>query len=343
MPHDGQQAVPLGADELTLLEALLHKAGEASPWVEAQRFRRDHHVHRKTIDHLIKCGHIRKERMDEKECYCVGLTALVQMQSNPVAQRVLDTAQTLWHVFRKHYMVLLNEPLPLQLVAEVVGQPMERVLLAHAYMREWWHTPHCFTPAGSPAPCLTVQEAVLDNASFSDCIAELAQIYSQQQQDSDNVWAQLPKLGEQPAALPMTPWLVFDEPSWFHKLPPHAQALMQEIHQAKHAGLRALTAMGVRAVIDVVADDLLGEQVWGFAEKLSALRKAEHLSHDQWRAINAVVNVGHAAMHRCYVPDEQDIRLITEALNHMLFSAYGLKASAEELIDRTPPAPHKTQ
>lgn len=100
----------------------------------------------------------------------------------------------------------------------------------------------------------------------------------------------------------------------------------------------ALTAMGIRAVIDVVADDLLKSAEWGFGEKLISLHEAGHLTADQLQTIKAVVEVGHAAAHRAHVPSDRDVQLMHEALEHVLCSAYGLPSAQQELASRTPPS-----
>jgi len=252
----------------------------------------------------------------------------------------LETANSMWQAFRDHFKKSSSAPLTLRAVADRIGKPLDHVTLVHTYMREWWHTPYCHTPADAMYQSVIVNEHVFDQASFDDCIQELRQLrltglhafpYSFQ---SSSALIDGP---ETPAAMALP---AFVEPTWFDKLPPHAQALMREIHTASRSGLVALTAMGIRAVIDVVADDLLGAASWGFERKLNELSKAGQLTPIQHEALGAVVEVGHAAAHRAHVPSGRDVLMMFEVLHHVLCSAYGLQNAPSELKARTPPKPY---
>jgi hypothetical protein len=97
----------------------------------------------------------------------------------------------------------------------------------------------------------------------------------------------------------------------------------------------------IRAVIDVAADDILGEVILRFDLKWRRWLDAAHLTQPQSAVINAVVELGHAAAHRSHVPDASDVQLMLEALDHMLCSAYGLNEVKQKLAAKTPPKPNK--
>lgn len=339
MVHEVPALEPLSAADISLLMALLSAANSVLPWVEAKWFRREQHPHRKDIDRLAQLGYIRKERIDDKECYCVSVMAMPQMRDHPAIASILDTANSIWQVFRDHYLSSAEEPITLKTIADSIGVALDHVTLVHAYMRDWWHTPHCHTPADALYQAVSVREVVLDCNSFDECIEQLRRVRAKDLHvASKHAWGS-PWLEAGPVAADTSRIPAFQEPSWFTKLPPHAQALMREIHIAKHAQLKALPAMGIRAVIDVVADDLLRSAGWGFAKKLTALREGGYLTEAQHQVIDAVVEVGHAASHRAHVPSERDLLQMEEVLEHVLCSAYGLLAAQQELAARTPPRP----
>jgi hypothetical protein len=335
------EAHQLDQQEASLLVALFNASQPATPWVEVTAFRHAHVEHRKAIDRLNQIGAIRKERIGGHECYSVSLTVLKQLGEQPAIAAILETANSMWQAFREHFKKSSSAPLTLRVVADLIGKPLDHVTLVHTYMREWWHTPHCHTPAVAVYQSVIVNEHVFDHSSFDDCIQELRQV-------------QLAGLHAFPGSVRISssalidgretqtaaPLPAFLEPSWFAKLPPHAQALMREIHTASHSGVVALTAMGIRAVIDVVADDLLGAAGWGFERKLNELIKAGQLTPIQHEALSAVVEVGHAAAHRAHVPNERDVLMMFEVLHHVLCSAYGLQNTPSELKARTPPKPY---
>lgn len=333
------EARQLDPQDVSLLIALFNASKPATPWVEATAFRHAHVEHRKAIDRLKQTGAIRTERIGEHECYCVSMTVLNQLGEQPAIAVILETANSMWQVFRAHFKKSSSAPLTLRAVADLIDKPMDHVTLVHTYMREWWHTPYCHTPADAMYQSVIVNEHVFDHALFDDCIQELRQVQMAGLQAFPNSFRTSSALIEGPETPTGAPLPAFVEPSWFAKLPPHAQALMREIHTASHSGLVALTAMGIRAVIDVVADDLLGAAGWGFERKLKALSEAGQLTPMQHEALGAVVEVGHAAAHRAHVPSERDVLMMFEVLHHVLCSAYGLQNTPSELKARTPPKP----
>ena len=340
MSNEVLQFEPIGPQDASLLMALFKASGASAPWVEVGDFRHAQIDHRKNIDQLERLGYIRKERIGDKECYCLSLTAMGQLREHPLIAEALETADAMWREFQDHYKRSRDMPLALRAVADALGKPLALVDRVHVYMLEWWHTPRCITPAESLCRTVIVNEQVFDQQWFDDCINELRQVHLRRLQSAPYEFMSSALVIEDPAILPPTQVPAFSEPSWFGKLPPHAQALMREMHTARHSGLMALTAMGVRAVIDVVADDLLGAAGWGFSKKLTALSAAGHLTHVQHQAITAVVEVGHAAAHRAHVPSQRDVLLMLEALDHVLCSAYGLHNTPAELMARTPPSPN---
>lgn len=334
------EAHQLDQQDASLLIALFNASQAATPWVEVTAFRHTHVEHRKAIDRLNRIGAIRKERIGDHECYCVSLTVLTRLGEQPAIAAILETANSMWQAFREHFKKSSNAPLALRVVADLIGKPLDHVTLVHTYMREWWHTPLCHTPADAMYQSVIVNEHVFDHSSFDDCIQELCQFQLTGLHafpDSFRISSALIDGPEIPTAASLP---AFVEPSWFAKLPAHAQALMREIHTASQSGLVALTAMGIRAVIDVVADDLLGAAGWGFERKLNELIKAGQLTPIQHEALSAVVEVGHAAAHRAHVPSERDVLMMFEVLHHVLCSAYGLQNTPSELKARTPPKPH---
>lgn len=340
MGPDMSQLGALAPQDALVLMALFNATGPASPWVEKKAFRHDQLAHRQAIDRLKQEGCIREERQGDTECYGLSLTALSQLREQPAIAEVLDTAERMWGEFQRHFEKSMDAPIALLEIARSIGKPIDHVTLVHTYMREWWHTPNVITAADVSVKLIIVREDVFDHNSFGDCIRALGHSQAERAQAAPHAFRSLAMLGEAPAQQVDSTRPVFQEPSWFTRLPPHAQAMMREVHVAQHEGLLALTAMGVRAVIDVVADDLLRSAGWTFGKKLSELRNAEHLTQAQFEAIRAVVEVGHAAAHRAHVPSERDVQLMLEALNNVLCSAYGLQGTPHELNSRTPPNPN---
>lgn len=132
-------------------------------------------------------------------------------------------------------------------------------------------------------------------------------------------------------------------PDWLTKLPDTAQVLMREVHLAMGAELYALSAMGIRAVVDVISVDLLAGDAGSFSAKVDGLAKAGHLSPSQHNALNVVVDAGNAAAHRGFVPTRDAAQAMLDALEVVLKTAYVLPGAAQSLQAMTPKRPPKSK
>ena len=138
-------------------------------------------------------------------------------------------------------------------------------------------------------------------------------------------------------------WCGNQRASRLTKLPDTAQVLMREVHLAMGAELYALSAMGIRAVVDVISVDLLAGDAGSFSAKVDGLAKAGHLSPSQHNALNVVVDAGNAAAHRGFVPTRDAAQAMLDALEVVLKSAYVLPGAAQSLQAMTPKRPPKSK
>lgn len=131
-----------------------------------------------------------------------------------------------------------------------------------------------------------------------------------------------------------------DERSWYRSLKPGIRSLMEEVISAIDANTRTLAAMGLRAVVDMACNDVLGD-IGGFSKKLTALREAEHITEAQRRTLTNALEVGHAATHRGHAPTNKQILLLRDIVEHLLKQLYLHEPTSEEL-KRTVPARQKS-
>lgn len=333
----------LSVSNATLISTLLNSCEASQTFIEAKLFRRDHYSQVEVIDQLEKHRYLIKEQVAEKQLYRVSLTAMVQLAECQAAQNIIAMAELMWRAFREHYVKSLDHSLTLRTIADSIGLSIVLVTRVHTYMREWWHTPSCFTPADSMDPAVTVREEVLRYMKFSDCVQQMRELQAEQIQSPNHGFVGWSQLDIEPKAPPVSGLALTRKPSWLGKLPPHAQALMREIYSAMDAGLLALPAMGIRAVIDVVSDGILGVAYQSFDQKLDALSSQGHLSPDQHGVLQAVVQVGHAAAHRSHVPDRDAVQLMLDTLEHVLYTAYELDGASQILSAKTPPRPPRVK
>jgi Domain of unknown function (DUF4145) len=112
-------------------------------------------------------------------------------------------------------------------------------------------------------------------------------------------------------------------------------AVMMEVYQAVDGGQNRLAAMGVRALLEQVMIQKVGD-LQGFNTKLDAFQNAGFISAIQRDAMRATLDVGDAAMHRAYVPTEKDLTLALDIVEGVLAPIYDHRTEAEKMADRVP-------
>lgn len=113
-------------------------------------------------------------------------------------------------------------------------------------------------------------------------------------------------------------------------------AVMMEVYQAVDGGQNRLAAMGIRALLEQVMIQKIGD-LQGFNTKLDAFQKAGFISAIQRDAMRATLDVGDAAMHRGFVPTEKDLTLALDIVEGVLAPIYEHQTEAEKMADRVPP------
>ena len=119
------------------------------------------------------------------------------------------------------------------------------------------------------------------------------------------------------------------------RLPENLARLFGEVHASINHRLFTLASMGLRALIDTVILDKVGD-AGTFKVKLKALHSAGYISTHQLDTLGAAIDTGNASSHRGFTPDEQDIEMVRDIVEHLLQSVYIHPENAKVLVQRTP-------
>ena len=111
--------------------------------------------------------------------------------------------------------------------------------------------------------------------------------------------------------------------------------LCAEIYEALSGGQQRLAAMGIRALLEQVMVTKVGDQ-GTFAKNLDAFCDKGFVSPVQRDAINHVLEVGHATIHRRFVPKRSDLNTALDIVEGVLAAIYVHPRAAAELSDRVP-------
>ena len=97
----------------------------------------------------------------------------------------------------------------------------------------------------------------------------------------------------------------------------------------------ALAAMGVRALIEYVMIEHCGDQ-GSFARNLTTFEAQGYLSKIQREHIGVVLDAGHAAIHRGFTPNAEDLATLLDIAEAMLQVVYLHPESIQHLKTRVP-------
>lgn len=126
------------------------------------------------------------------------------------------------------------------------------------------------------------------------------------------------------------------QPQWLPELPDELRSLLYEVYEALHADSRRLALMGIRAVLDVVILEKVGD-VGSFPEKLAALESGGVVGKQQREFLAAVLDAGSAAAHRGHAASARELESAMDIVENLLQAVYSLGKAAEHIREKTPP------
>lgn len=131
-------------------------------------------------------------------------------------------------------------------------------------------------------------------------------------------------------------------PSWFDDLPdPTLREISQEIYTALHSSSMFLATFGARTMIDRLIVLTVGDK-GNFDKGLKALMESQRLSQHERDILEPVLQAGHAAAHRGWVPTVEQFKTILDTVEGLLHRLLVLPKLAEELEEAVPKRHGKT-
>lgn len=118
-------------------------------------------------------------------------------------------------------------------------------------------------------------------------------------------------------------------------IPASVCALMREIYSAVQNDSRRLAAMGIRAALEQVMIDKVGDQ-GRFKDNVDALQEKGYLSTRQAFDLNSILDAGHATIHRGWEPTNDDIATLLDITESIIESVY-LHENRVRALDKNVP------
>ncbi len=130
------------------------------------------------------------------------------------------------------------------------------------------------------------------------------------------------------------PHLFRRKPDWADELPKDEQSVLTEVYAALASDSRRLALMGERTLVDLFIVRKIGDQ-GTFVEKLKKLELEGFLSAKNREMLDAALNAGHAASHRAYLPERDQLSTVMDIVENLLQSDL-LAKEIKELRKATP-------
>lgn len=114
--------------------------------------------------------------------------------------------------------------------------------------------------------------------------------------------------------------------------------LMREVYEAIENNSRRLPAMGVRAALESVMIDKVGDN-GTFTANLDAFQNAGYLSLRQRGHLDVLLKAGNATIHRAWVPSDEDIVVLLDIAESVIEAAYLHDKPTDSLSRKIPLRP----
>lgn len=139
------------------------------------------------------------------------------------------------------------------------------------------------------------------------------------------------------------PAIFRSKPEWFKNLSQEIPSsenfvnlLLNEIYVALQNDSPHLAAMGVRSLIERVMVAKTGD-LGSFAKNMAKFETLGYVSRIQRDRLEAILEAGHATIHRSFSPSTQDVITLVDIAEHIVETVYLHEAKIMELKSRVPP------
>ncbi len=319
-----------------LINDLFH-AYESSPsGVKAMQFRAQHEDHLSELDELEESRYVEVDR--SAQCYRITLLTLVELRDEDNhAAELISQCRRLFDTLRQAYKVCPGCQVTLPQLIERTGLQAIQVRTAWTYLM---HSPASCSSMddllGAEKFALIPGESYLRYKTFDAVIERLGEweeASSFAKRARHTVNEKVPKFRREMGQGSRAGTQAI--PSWYDRLPSSIQDLMWEVYFAVDKELSALPSMGLRAVVDWVCNDKIGD-VGGLGQKLKELTRNGYITESDRQIVENMIEVGHASVHRSHFPQPDEVQLAVRIVERFLEGIYILDAASRSLRDSTP-------
>jgi hypothetical protein len=321
----------VAATRVDILLDLFDQTAFARHGLDRSTFRVRHEHCRAVIDECEDGGFIRREN----HTYFISLLGIAAVGDSPEAQQFFIDTELIYGHLQAAYRTAPNEMVTAHEIATRGNIDYETVVSCLRVMIDCnvWYCGYSSLEDPTSAS-VAPSEGILDSPSFAACVARMREVRGELAINSA-AYGQFQILNFDDKRTAPVDAAENIQQKWISKLPGKLAQLLYEVHVAIDHRLYTLTSMGLRALIDTVILDKVGD-AGTFKDKLKALQSAGFIAAHQLETLGAAIDAGNASAHRGFTPEEQDITTVQEIVEHLLQSVYVHPEKARELAQRTP-------
>jgi hypothetical protein len=114
--------------------------------------------------------------------------------------------------------------------------------------------------------------------------------------------------------------------------------LLTEVYAALQNGSNRLAAMGIRAIVEIMMIDKIGADLGRFEANIARFFEMGFVAPYQQKSFReALIEAGHAAMHRSFKPTEDHLSTLLDITESLIAAIYFHEAKAAKLSSAIPP------
>lgn len=321
----------LSEEATALLSTLLDEALQQGGSTDASKFRARHYDKIDAIEWLEAQDHIK--RVNERYIATASAIAILETAT---ARHLLANAERIYSRVREHYQATQAQKVDVEALAREANVPLNEARTALAFMLDmalWcggWST-----NLADPGAYIVPAEGILKYPTFVAIVKQVRAWRSPHRAAAsmgllNTILAAPEDIAAASKAQHETP-----RPDWLHSLQEPLREVMDEVYRGVDLDLRAISAMGIRAVIDTVLVDLVGD-VGGFERKLNQMVAKGLLTEMSRPHMLAAIEAGNAAAHRGHIPDRVDVLTLLKICENLLYERLIMPGQALRLRSNTP-------
>lgn len=150
---------------------------------------------------------------------------------------------------------------------------------------------------------------------------------------------------DDPVVVQYPPVIARRAPSWlggidslFTSVPVQVEELLQEVYIAVQNGSRRLAAMGIRAALEHVMIEKVGDH-GSFSVNIAKFQQDGHIAANEAEHLAAILDAGHATIHRGWKPEACDISTLLDITEGIINTVYIHPDQVEALRKNVPARP----